>query len=117
VAAAIAPAGHIGDDRRPSSCRVNDRLTTPEHERLKALDREIRAVEDDRLLARIRELHEANYCAYRYRRMWKALRRAGGDVGRDRVRRLMAATTSQARKAARQSVAHDDQPSRGAAVA
>jgi putative transposase len=39
--------------------------------------RSARAVEDERLLARIRELHAANYYAYGYRRMWKALRRAG----------------------------------------
>jgi HTH-like domain len=38
-------------------------------------DRSARAVEDERLLARIRELHAANYYAYGYRRMWKALRR------------------------------------------
>ena len=48
-----------------------------------------RQVEDERLLARIKEVHEANYCAYGYRRTWKALQRAGEDVGRDRVRRLM----------------------------
>jgi putative transposase len=48
-----------------------------------------RQVEDERLLAKISELHEANYCAYGYRRTWKALLRAGENVGRDRVRRLM----------------------------
>ena len=48
-----------------------------------------RAVEDERLLAVIGELHEANYCAYGYRRMWKALLRAGESVGRDHVKRLM----------------------------
>jgi putative transposase len=48
-----------------------------------------RQVEDERLLEKISELHEANYCAYGYRRTWKALLRAGEDVGRDRVRRLM----------------------------
>jgi len=48
-----------------------------------------RQVEDERLLRKISELHEANYCAYGYRRTWKALLRAGEDVGRDRVRRLM----------------------------
>lgn len=48
-----------------------------------------RQVEDERLLARIKEVHEANYCAYGYRRTWKALLRAGEDAGRDRVRRLM----------------------------
>ena len=48
-----------------------------------------RQVEDERLLAKIAQIHEANYCAYGYRRTWKALLRAGEDVGRDRVRRLM----------------------------
>jgi transposase InsO family protein len=48
-----------------------------------------RAVDDERLLARIQELHAANYYAYGYRRMWKALRRAGEQVGRGRVQRLM----------------------------
>ncbi len=51
--------------------------------------RSTRAVEDERLLARIRELHAANYYAYGYRRMWKALRRAGEQVPRCRVQRLM----------------------------
>lgn len=51
--------------------------------------RSTRQIEDERLLVKIRELHEANYCAYGYRRTWKALRRAGENVGRDRVRRLM----------------------------
>jgi putative transposase len=48
-----------------------------------------RTVEDERLLDRIRELHAANYYAYGYRRMWKALRRAGEQVPRCRVQRLM----------------------------
>jgi len=48
-----------------------------------------RSIEDEQLLHRIREVHEANYCAYGYRRTWKALLRAGEDVGRDRVKRLM----------------------------
>jgi putative transposase len=48
-----------------------------------------RAVEDERLPARIRELHAANYYAYGYRRMWKALLRAGEQAPRCRVQRLM----------------------------
>jgi putative transposase len=48
-----------------------------------------RAIEDERLLARIKEVHERNYCAYGYRRTWIALRRQGEDVGRGRVQRLM----------------------------
>jgi putative transposase len=51
--------------------------------------RSARAVEDERLLGRIRELHAANYYAYGYRRMWLALCRAGERVGRGRVQRLM----------------------------
>jgi putative transposase len=48
-----------------------------------------RVIDDERLLERIREVHAANYYAYGYRRTWKALGRAGEDVGRDRVKRLM----------------------------
>jgi hypothetical protein len=40
-----------------------------------------RAVEDERLLARIGELHAANYYAYGYRRMWKALAGSGSRGG------------------------------------
>ncbi len=61
-------------------------------------ERSKRTVEDERLCRRISELHEANYCAYGYRRMWKALRRAGEDVGRGRVQRLMAAQGIQGAK-------------------
>jgi putative transposase len=52
-------------------------------------ERSARAVDDERLLERIRELHAANYFAYGSRRMWKALVRAGEQVGRSRVERLM----------------------------
>jgi transposase InsO family protein len=48
-----------------------------------------RAVEDERLLGRIRELHAANYYAYGSRRMWIALTRAGDPVARCTVERLM----------------------------
>jgi transposase InsO family protein len=51
--------------------------------------RSSRAIEDERLLGRIAEIHEANYCAYGYRRTWIALQRAGEQVGRGRVARLM----------------------------
>jgi len=51
--------------------------------------RSARVIDDERLLERIREVHAANYYAYGYRRLWKALGRAGEDVGRDRVKRLM----------------------------
>jgi len=48
-----------------------------------------RDLEDERLLAVIRETHKANYEAYGYRRTWKALRRAGETAPRCQVQRLM----------------------------
>jgi putative transposase len=57
-----------------------------------------RAVEDEWLLEVIRATHAANYYAYGYRRTWKALRRAGHEVGRDRVKRLMRAAGIQGAK-------------------
>lgn len=48
-----------------------------------------RTCEDARLLARVREVHAANDSCDGYRRTWLALRRAGVEVGRDRVKRLM----------------------------
>ena len=48
-----------------------------------------RVVEDERLLELIKTTHAANYFAYGYRRMWKALLRAGESVPRCRVQRLM----------------------------
>jgi putative transposase len=53
-------------------------------------ERSARVIEDERLLAVIKETHEANYLAYGYRRMWKALTRAGEHAPRCRVQRLMA---------------------------
>jgi putative transposase len=57
-----------------------------------------RVIEDERLLDRIREVHGANYHAYGYRRTWKAMLRAGEDVGRDRVKRLMRSNAIQGAK-------------------
>lgn len=52
--------------------------------------RSARVVEDERLLEVIRVTHKHNYEAYGYRRMWKALFRAGEQAPRCRVQRLMA---------------------------
>jgi putative transposase len=52
-------------------------------------ERSAREVEDERLLELIKTTHERNYFAYGYRRMWKALLRAGESVPRCRVQRLM----------------------------
>jgi putative transposase len=69
-------------------CRTLDVSASAYYQRARG-ERCARAVEDERLLARIRELHAANYYAYGYRRMWKALRRAGEHVPRCQVQRLM----------------------------
>jgi putative transposase len=60
--------------------------------------RSARQLEDERLLERIRVVHEANYYAYGYRRTWKALRRAGEQAPRCRVQRLMRANGIQGAK-------------------
>jgi putative transposase len=71
-------------------CRTLD-VSASAYYRRRTGQRSRRAVEDERLLSRIRELHAANYYAYGSRRMWKALRRAGEGVARCTVERLMRA--------------------------
>ncbi len=56
----------------------------------KSGERSDRVVEDERLLAVILRVHKKNYEAYGYRRMWKALTRAGETAPRCQVQRLMA---------------------------
>jgi transposase InsO family protein len=71
-----------------SICRALDVSVSAYYERATGR-RSARSLEDERLLERIRELHAANYHAYGYRRMWKALLRSGEGVPRCRVQRLM----------------------------
>jgi transposase InsO family protein len=70
-------------------CRVLDASASAYYQRATG-ERSERQVADEQLLAQIKTTHAANYCAYGYRKMWLALKRAGhDDVGRDRVKRLM----------------------------
>ncbi|MGB0094837.1 MAG: IS3 family transposase, partial [Solirubrobacteraceae bacterium] len=69
-------------------CRVLDVSASAYYHRARGA-RSAREIEDERLLAVIRETHRANYEAYGYRRTWKALRRAGETAPRCRVQRLM----------------------------
>ena len=78
-------------------CRTLEVSASAYYERAQG-KRSTRGIEDERLLERIREVHEANYCAYGYRRTWLALRRAGERVGRGRVKRLMRAAGIQGAK-------------------
>jgi putative transposase len=77
--------GHFGVER---ICRVLDVSASAYYQRATG-ERSQRVLEDERLSGVIRDVHEANYCAYGYRRIWTALLRAGEPVGRDRVKRLM----------------------------
>jgi putative transposase len=69
-------------------CKTMEISASAYYQRAKG-ERSARAIEDERLLGRIEEIHERNYCAYGYRRMWIALKREGEDVGKGRVQRLM----------------------------
>lgn len=78
-------------------CRTLDVSASAYYRRATA-QRSERAVEDERLLGVIRQAHKQNYEAYGYRRMWKALGRAGETAPRCRVQRLMAANGIQGAK-------------------
>ena len=69
-------------------CRTLDVSASAYYQRAKG-ERSARDREDERLVARIRQVHAANYFAYGYRRMWKALRREGETAPRCQGQRLM----------------------------
>ena len=58
---------------------------------VKARPPSARAQRDAVLGPALRQLWEDNYCVYGARKLWKTARRAGHDVGRDQVARLMRA--------------------------
>src|SRR5690606_36821450 len=51
-----------------------------------AADRDLR---DANLITEINRIHQENYGVYGVRKMWNAMRRAGGEVGLHQVARLM----------------------------
>jgi len=69
-------------------CRTLDVSASAYYQRATGA-RSARQIEDERLLAIIRQTHAANYYAYGYRRTRKAMLRAGEPVARDHVKRLM----------------------------
>ena len=77
-------------------------------------ERSARQVEDERLIGRIREVHEQNFECYGYPRVWHELLRQGEQVGRDHVARSDAPGGHPGREAAREAVAHHDRRSRSA---
>lgn len=69
-------------------CRTLDVSASAYHQRAGG-ERSRRVVQDEWLVEQIRRVHAANYSCYGYRRTWKALKREGIHVGRDRIKRLM----------------------------
>jgi putative transposase len=69
-------------------CQVLDVSASAYYQRATG-ERSERSVEDERLIARIREVQSENFECYGYPRVWHELRRQGEQVGRDRVARLM----------------------------
>jgi putative transposase len=61
-------------------------------------ERSERSLEDERLLAQIRRVHEDNYECYGSRRVWKALLREGIEVARCTVERVMSTNGIQGAK-------------------
>src|SRR5690625_5756973 len=77
-----------------SICRVlgaTDRgfITSRGYRAAKTRPASERAQRDAALIPVVKELHQANYGVYGVRKMWHAMTRAGWDVGRDQVARLM----------------------------
>ena len=78
-------------------CQVLD-VSASAYYRRATGERSDRAVEDERLSVRIREVHEANYECYGYRRVHAQLHREGETAGREQVARLMRAEGVQGAK-------------------
>src|SRR5437763_10549547 len=69
-------------------CQTLDVSASAYYQRATA-QRSARSLEDERLTARIREVHQANYECYGYRRVHAQLVRAGERAGRGQVARVM----------------------------
>lgn len=64
-------------------------ITSRGYRAAKARPASARALRDEVLLPEVRWIHAENYSVYGVRKMQHAMRRAGWDVGRDQVARLM----------------------------
>ena len=78
-------------------CRTLDVSASAYYKRATG-ERSARSREDERLLELIKTTHAANYFAYGYRKMWKALLRAGESAPRCQIQRLMRANGIQGAK-------------------
>jgi putative transposase len=69
-------------------CETLDVSASAYYERASG-QRSARQIEDERLVSRVREVYEANFECYGYRRLHGQLVREGECAGRDRIARLM----------------------------
>src|ERR1019366_1867730 len=67
---AVAPSSYYAAQTRPPSAR---------------------SIRDEALKHEIARIHAANFGVYGVRKLWRALRREGSPIGRDRAARLIAA--------------------------
>ena len=79
-------------------------ITSRGYRAAKARPASARTLRDEVLLPEIRRIHSENYSVYGVRKMHHAMRRAGWDVGRDQVARLMRAADLQAVRRGRKPV-------------
>ena len=64
-------------------------ITSRGYRAAKTRPRSSRTLRDGILVEELRRIHAENYSVYGARKMWHAMRRAGWDLGRDQVARLM----------------------------
>lgn len=64
-------------------------ITSRSYRAAKSRSASARSLRDKIFIPQLRQIHAENYGVYRVRKMWHAVRRAGCDIGRDQVARLM----------------------------
>lgn len=64
-------------------------ITSRGYRAAKARPTSARAIRDEQLVEEVRRIHKENYGVYGIRKMWRAMKRAGWDIGRDQTGRLM----------------------------
>lgn len=74
---------------REAAKRPGGLLTSRSYRAAKTRKPSTRALRDDMVVEEIRRIDAENCAVYRIWKMWHTMRRAGWDVGRDQIARLM----------------------------
>ncbi len=64
-------------------------ITSHSYRLAKSRPASARSMRDQILAGELTQIHEQNYGVYGVRKLWHAARRAGWDIGRDQVARIM----------------------------